>query len=291
MYTILHITDGHSGLMAGLIAPGTKLEYDNGEIIEQTLTSTSLWVWECYGRMISTTIDWAEGDPVVVYYTGDTTHGSTFPDYLYSGHQDHQVVIAVNAIEQLRRIPTLAGIRFCYGTAAHDYGMASAAKQITASCAAWGYPVSCVSYGIEDLDGCQVDYAHRGPGVGNAEDKSTTPRKYAIRLVRKFLERGQRAPDVILRGHVHVRSTGMVNVPWGKLGKDVLMSVGAPLTGPNEYARNASQNQVITEVGGTLIRVRNGRPVDWQAVTFEREERVHVGGVLAHPFTGTVNTG
>jgi hypothetical protein len=285
--TLLHLSDSQSGQLGGLIAPGTELEYDNNEKRTPELSATSLWVWDCYNKVIDTAIDYTGTDPLVVYHTSEVVHGSRFIEYLYSSWQEHQVTIAVQALSHLRRIPTLAGIRFCYGTGAHDYGQQSATKGVAERCAAWGYPVACVDHGVEEIDGCSIDWAHHGPTVSRMEDKACAGRRYVIRLLRLFLERGKRAPDIVLRGHVHARITEMVKVPWGRDGVPVLLSIGAPLAGMNEYAHKFTQSTPITEIGGTLIRIENGRVLDFQGVTFERENRQRVDGVVAHPYEGS----
>jgi hypothetical protein len=282
--TILHITDSHSGLMAGLIAKGTELVYDNGDKRTVLLSSMSEWVLECFNRVIDSAIDFAGSDPVIVYHTGDTCHGNAFSEYLYSAWQDHQVTIAVGALSMLRRIQTLAGIRFAYGTDKHDYGENSATKAVADQCAAWGYPMECVSHGAEEIDGCLVDFAHHGPSVGKGEDKNSGGRRYTIRLVRTFLERNQRAPDIILRGHFHQRVTEPVVVSFGRVAHNVMLSIGAPLCGFNSYSRKATSSAPLCEVGGTLIRVNNGHVVDWQAATWEHENRVHIQGVDFYKF-------
>lgn len=292
--TILHISDTHAGLMAGLIAPGTELEYDNGEKRTHELSSTSAWVWECYQKLIKITAEWAGDDPVVVYHTGDVCHGSRFLEYLYSVWQEHQETIATAALSSLRQIPQLAGFRFCYGSAAHDYGQQSATKNVSANVAAWGYPVACVDHGVEEIDGCMIDWFHRGPKVSATEDRNSTGRRFVIRLCRTFLERGKRAPDVVLCGHVHARITEQVLVGWGKLGHSVMLSVGSPLCGMNEYARNYTMSAPIVEVGGTLIRVSNGRVLEHAVVTWEQEQRQTIDGVIGHKYQGSprsVNNG
>lgn len=286
--TILHVSDTHHGLFAGLFPPEIELVYLNNERKTHKASSTSLWVWDNYQRLISTAIDFAEKDPVIVIHTGDICHGAQFAEYLYSGWPEHQVAIAVRCLSELRRIPTLQGIRLCYGTAAHDYGMASTSRQVADLVAPWGYGLWCGAYGVENIDGGQVDYAHRGPGNAHGEDPQLAARRYAIRLCRGMLERGKLAPVAILRGHVHRKTLGYVEIPWGKSGWTSTISVAAPLCGHNEFARNATQNTPFTEVGGALIRIHNGRVVEQIAPTWEIENRQTVDGCLAHPFTGQV---
>jgi hypothetical protein len=120
--------------------------------------------------------------------------------------------------------------------------------------------------------------------VGKGEDKNSGGRRYTIRLVRTFMERGQRAPDIILRGHYHQRVTEPVLVRWGKVDHNVLLSIGAPLCGFNSYSRKATGSAPLCEVGGTLLRIDNGRVVDFQAATWEHENRVFIQGVEWHKF-------
>jgi hypothetical protein len=273
--------------MSGLIAPDTELTYNNNEKRTVLLSSTSQWIWDCYNKLIVTANDFAGDDQVVVYHTSEVCHGSTFPDYLYSSWQDHQVAIAVKSLAQLRNIKNLAGLRFCYGSGAHDWGQQAATKAVADEVAAWGYPTACVDHGWEELDGCIIDWAHPGPRASTGIDRGSGPRLYAIRSARSYLERNKRAPDVILRGHTHIRYTELVKVAWGKDGVYVMMSVGAALTGPNEYSHKYNHVEAVTEVGGTLIRVHNGRVVEYQAATWEREDRQRVDGVVAHAYRGS----
>jgi hypothetical protein len=285
--TLLHLSDSHSGLLAGLIAPETELEYDNGEKRTMLLSSASEWVWECFNKLIDATIDFADGDAVFVYHTGEVCHGGKFAEFLYSAWAGHQVTIAVKALAELRRIPSLTALRLVYGTAAHDYGMQAMTKDCASQIASWGYSTACVSHGLEEVEGCLIDFAHHGPSVSKTEDKASVGRRYVIRYARKFLERSQRAPDVILRGHVHQRVTEPVKVPWGRDGKPVLLSIGSPLTGPNEYARQFTKSAPLTEVGGTLVKLNNGFVVDFVGVTWERDERQRIEGVVAHTYQGS----
>lgn len=287
--TVLHISDNHAGLHSGLFPPEMELTYLNNEKKKHIATATSLWVWDCWQRLISTTIDFAEHDPVIVIHTGDITHGSTYAEYLYSSWPEHQIAIAVRCFAELRRIPTLSGIRLCYGTAVHDYGNASAARQVADLLAPWGYGLWCGSYGHEAIDGGEVDFAHRGPGPSRGEDRAITARRYAIRLCRDMMERGKTAPIAILRGHIHLKTLGYVEVPWGKGNWTTTISIGSPLSGLNEYARNATQNTPFNEVGGALLRIHNGRVVEQITPTWEQENRQIVDGCVSHPFSGQMN--
>ena len=284
--TILHISDSHGGLMSGLIAPDTELTYNNNEKRTVLLSSTSQWIWECYNKLIDTANDFAAGDPVIVYHTAEVCHGSTFPDYLYSSWQNHQEEIAVKSLAQLRSIKNLAGLRFCYGSGSHDFGQQAATKNVADAVAAWGYPTACVDHGWEEIDGCMVDWCHPGPRPGAGIDKASPVRMYAIRCTRAYMERGKRTPDILLRGHVHIPWLDTVRVGFGKAAVDVTISVGAPLTGVNEYGRRYNHIDALTVVGGALLRVHHGRVVETQAVKFEREDRAKIEGVVAHPFQG-----
>lgn len=285
--TILHLTDSHAGLRSALMMPGTKLVYDNGETKEypiECLSARSVWLLEKYNKLIDTTIAYADGDPVIVFHTAELCHGSQYPDYLYSPWLDHQVQIAISVMAELRRIPTLAGFRLCYGSKEHDYGQQSATKLVADGMAAWGYPVQCVEMGREIDDGCLIAWQHYGPKRGKGQDRTQGARSFIIRFTRAYLERGQRAPDIFLCGHFHERLTEPINVHWGRDGQNVLLSIGAPLCCPNEYARTFISDSPFTEVGGTLIKIDNGRVLDYQAVTYEYENRIHVEGVVAHPY-------
>lgn len=194
--------------------------------------------------------------------------------------------IAVRSLAELRQIHSLAGIRLCYGTGVHDWGLQAATKAVADELAAWGYPLACVDHGYEEIDGAVIDWCHVGPKPNYGIDRASSVRLYALRCTKSYLERGKRAPDVLLRGHVHNPWLDFVSVHFGRDVIPVTISVAPPLCGSNEYARKYNHADALTVVGGHLLRVHNGRVVDYQAVLFEREDRQRVEGVVAHPFTG-----
>lgn len=274
---LFHISDTHHGVRGGLVAPGTFLSYDNGDTSEIQLSDFSRWLWhDVYVQMIDELIWYAQGRPVVINHTGDLLHGGRFSEYLYSPYQHHQLEIAELALAELRRIPNVSFVMLQHGTAAHDYGQAEGTKRAGEILAGWGYTVKVASHASYSVSGVNIDASHHGPSVSKAIDRHGAARRHTISYVRSYLERGEQAPSVILRGHVHKPLLDTVLVPWGRdgEGRDAVLSIAPPLCGQNEYARKVTRSEPRTACGGVMMALDSGRVIDKRLFVRERSERV-----------------
>lgn len=297
---VLHISDTHSGIYEGLLRDGTEVdEYlplsTETHRVKLSQSSTEKWLWdEAYMPLIHETIRFAGESPVIVVHTGDAIHGQAHiaSDYAHSAILDQQVVIAEAALSELRTIPTLAAWIMIYGTAAHDYGQQQGTRLLSEKIAAWGNPVYCRAYVSDRLGGVKSDIAHHGPNVSYTEDKVAMARKFALRLCRGDMERGEEMPGLILRGHIHQKVLQPVVIPWGGSEKTTLLSVAPPLCGPNEYALRylSSRGMPYVEAGGNIIRISDGRVVEWESVTAQRDIRQRVFANVAYHNKNTTNS-
>ena len=261
-FLLVLMGDTHCGLKNGLIAPGTELDY-SGEKKTVNILSWSEWLWhDVYSPGITLAGEIAGGDPVFVLHDGDVVHGSRFTEHLYSAWPEHQVAIAVRVMAECRRLQNLAAFAMVHGTGSHDFGENSATRKVAEAMAPWGLPVMVDDHIDVDLpDGFRVDLAHHGPNVGgNDYVRGNAARGYAKQRATGYLQRGDKFPDMIVRGHVHQDLyEPCVPVPWAGSYRDTAMFITPPLCGPNGYARQASRSIDRAICGMFFVEVLNGR--------------------------------
>lgn len=109
------------------------------------------------------------------------------------------------------------------------------------------------------IAGALCDIAHEGPRAGQMpHTEGNTLRSFARAMVYKDLAAGRRPPRIILRAHGHRKCHETVRV------EDYV--VDAYLTpswqGRTSFGHKVSSLQVLADIGGTCIHIKNGQVID-----------------------------
>lgn len=142
--------------------------------------------------------------------------------------------------------------------------------------AAWGLPVDVDDHLDMWLpDDFRVDLSHHGPVCGTNEYvRGNNARTYARGRASGFLQRGERHPDMFVRGHVHDNVyEPSVPVPWAGGYKETSIFVTPPMCGPNGYARQATRSIDRAVCGMFFVEVINGSVGNVYAHLAERTSR------------------
>lgn len=271
----VHFGDPHCGLRHGLIAPGTELEYSNGEKREVLLSGWSEFIWnDVWLPGIEKVSEIAGDDAVVLICAGDTCHGSRFVEYLYTPFVDHQVMIAKQGFEPWRKVKGLASVYLAYGTGSHDYGENASTKMLREALVPWGYNVEIGDQLLLKDGGLRMDVAHHGPYVSSLPHlRSNGARRYAELHCRQELERGRTPPSWMMRGHVHRDVIATAEFWFGNEYQKCLITINPPMCGPNGYARKAARSEPYTRCGFWLVAVEDGEVVEVIPHIVERDNR------------------
>ena len=272
---IAAFSDTHGGHKLGLMNPEVVLydEDEQGNLVPYTprLTATQKYLWSQYQQDINSVIELAAGDDIVVIHCGDTTHGTKYPNQLVSTRPADQILIAVANFQPWLAIPNLSAFRLTQGTAAHNFGEASAEILVTEQLRAQ-YPdidVGTVRHGLADVDGMLIDYAHHGPSTGIRKWTEGNQMHYYTRsLMFAELLRGQIPPRVVFRGHRHEykRITERVESEEGDDRRltywEADMIVLPSFCGLSEHGQQATQSNYLIANGVVALEVVDGSLID-----------------------------
>lgn len=107
-----------------------------------------------------------------------------------------------------------------------------------------------------EISGVLFDVLHHGPAPGKRLwTLGDMARKYAQDAVMRAIVQGERPPDVIVRGHVHVNTCEVVNVAGHKC--TIIITPAWQLK--TEYVYRVATTDDIAKVGLALVRVENGK--------------------------------
>ena len=223
--TIIGIeSDLHGCNKLGLMNPKVILEdiQQNGKIRNWTPESTESQreLWKLRQENIERMMKLAGKDDLHYSQTGDATQGNKHPAELVSTRQADQVTIAVANTDPIMQIKQLKSATFIAGTAAHNFGQASADITMV-SLLRERYPkqnINLCYHGLVHYGDFVIDFAHHGPYTGSREWlKGNVARYYLQSLMLHQIKHGNKPPDLVVRGHYHtpvietVRMNGYVS--------------------------------------------------------------------------------
>lgn len=298
---VVCLADTHGGSALGLMAPGTQLYQEPvgnepAPAYTPPLTATQTYLWEIYQADVDYVRTIAAGRPVVVYHNGDICQGLKYPQQLVTTRLADQVRIATNNMRVWFDTPglNLAALRLVFGTAAHNFGEASACllihEQLTAL-----YPradIQVVRHAYATIAGVEFDVAHHGPtpGVRNWTVGNQL-RFYARSMVADCVAHGWPIPRVIVRAHYHTYCPETVLVMVA--GQEYLIDVVVlpSYCSLTEYAQQATRSGFVISNGLVAWEVAAGqvikkharvRAVDLRTkeelIHAQRTDRLIIGG-------------
>lgn len=126
-----------------------------------------------------------------------------------------------------------------------------------------------------NVGGVLFDLSHHGVGTGKRIwNLGNVARMYARHIALSHIARGARAPDVVIRGHVHkcVHETIRDN------GHATEMIIAPSFQLKTEFAYRVSTEDDMSDIGGVVVGVENGRVTDvtLDVVQFEQAQAVTV---------------
>lgn len=206
----VHISDIHSGHQLGLLQPDTEIQVQSpdGSFYYYTpnLTKSQEYLQELYLKSIDDINAFAGKDPVIVFMTGDITHGNKHIQQCITADVSSQITIAVANMRPLYRLRTLKAVRFAGGTGSHTFEGASG-EMLVASNLRLEYPrvdTKTVFHGSYLINGAEIDYAHHGPYPGSREWlRGNVARFYLRDMMMRHAMEGSLIPSIVLRGHYH----------------------------------------------------------------------------------------
>lgn len=207
---ILCIADTHAGFKLGLMNPNVKLhardEIGNLSPYTPSMTPVQEYFWELLLRGCTEVLEFAAGDDIVVIHFGDATHGLRYPKLMVSTELADQPVIAVANMEPLLGLPHVRAFRLVAGTEAHNFSDANA-EMLIISYLKYQYPkmnIETTMQGLANVDGVDIEYAHRGPWTGNRFHlKGNIAHQWLRDRMTQELLAGQKPPRLYGFGHYH----------------------------------------------------------------------------------------
>jgi hypothetical protein len=260
---ILYSTDWHAGNSNGVLAPGTRLIYnDPGEPYKEytpNLTGAQDRIWNVTQNCISYAEKKADGSPLITIIGGDIQHGKKFVEMLVSTRGYHQGEIAMQYYDEFPKRLNVTANYMVYGTDAHtDEGTAEVelAEKIRDKYAIESIAVNMLTLNVE---GVVLDIAHEGPQSGRSHTLGNPPRIYLRRAMSEDLDTLNKPPaDVYLRGHFHSYADESASLERnGKFYHSRIITCPA-MCSSNGYARAATRAQSFLRIGMIYMEVENG---------------------------------
>jgi len=164
---IVHISDEHSGHKLGLCNPETVIQEESGKEKQFELTETQKEIWDLHTSNADKLAGMNDKQTdIVILHTGEPTHGDRHNKYLMSQRISDQVDISVMNYEPLfSRCKNIKMMRYAMGTDDHNFGEGSAEITMSKILGLMHKGLDCraVYHGLLDIDGFEIDYAHKGP--------------------------------------------------------------------------------------------------------------------------------
>lgn len=206
------ITDTHANNKRALMNPTVQLpeETEEGELTGDWYTPkpTKLqeYLWRLYVDGMKQVYRIARGDEVMVIHNGDECQGNKHPAHHVSARLADEILIAVANLEPWLQFPNVKHFRLAHGTQAHSFLMGSS-THLVRQMLADKHPdkdVRACYHGLIEYNGYMVDYAHHGPHPGSRSWlRGNIARLYLRDLMDREIKRGNRPPDLVVRGHYH----------------------------------------------------------------------------------------
>jgi hypothetical protein len=264
---LLYSTDWHAGHAGGVLAPGTKIKYNTGEkpeTVELTPTDQQQAIWDMTANVLAAVEKRTAGAPIIMVQGGDIINGNRFVESMVNGggRIANQVAIAGQFFAEIRkRLPNIAEFYTVYGTGVHALDEGSAEEIITDKIGdLYGIASHSADHILLDVDGCQIDIAHHGPGAGRAWTQDNPARLYLLRTMMDDMDiLNTRPAAVYLRGHVHQYSEAHARIERaGRIWKSQLFVMPAMCL-MNGHARKVSRSQSYSRHGWLLLEITDGR--------------------------------
>jgi len=270
-------SDTHGGDKKGLLNPDTMLYQevpvmsDSGMAVELqpvqvTLNPYQRYLWDIYQKHIEETFALADGDPVAVFHNGDLTQGIKYRDGLNYSDMGSQFFVGASNMRPWFGYQNMRWFRVIWGTDSHIFGEGTAPRLIFDALKR-DYPkvdLNMSQHSLATFGGVTFDIAHHGPTGGKRSHLRGNELRYYIKsLMDDEIKRDHKPPDVVVRGHYHVRVEEYVVDWYGKYGRHRTIACISPsYQGMNEHARQMSQSADRVTNGHVAFEIVNGKVLD-----------------------------
>jgi hypothetical protein len=262
-FQVVWISDTHVGSTVGLSPKRFRIDESNvHEASESQLLILDFW-HEFWKRRKK------DGRPLVLVLGGDMVDGDHHGTFqIWS--QDELVQVDAS-VELLKPAVNLADKAFLLrGTSAH---VGQSGRYDSRVARELGVPVY---YHLQlNVSGVLFDLAHHGPGTGKRIwNLGNVARLYARHVAMSHILRGVRAPDCVIRGHVHkcIHETIRDN------GHSTEMIIAPSWQLKTEFAYRVSTEDDLADIGGVIVGVDSGKvtEVTLDVVRFEQAQAVTI---------------
>lgn len=207
---LLCIADTHAGFKLGLMNPNVTL-YDRdveGNYHPYTPASTAVQehFWTLLLQGCEATNLLAKGDQIVVIHYGDACHGDKYAKTLVSTELADQPAIAISNMQPILSLPNVRTFRLVMGTDAHNFDDGNAEKIIIDNLKLKYPQINCeiVMQGLGNVDGVEIEYAHKGPFPGSKHHlKGNIAHQWLRDRMTQELLHGKIPPRLYGFGHYH----------------------------------------------------------------------------------------
>ena len=264
-YVVLGISDSHSGFTLGLTNPETMLKDPYTQLpsyISMNEGQTYLWN-DIFMPAVNDVFAFAGRDDVYVTHIGDPAHGNKHPSELISTQLSDQIDVAISTFAPVLSRKNVKACRIAEGTAAHNFGEASAETLIETRLQK-EYPkvdIRCVRHGLLTLpDGFRIDYAHHGPSPGNRIwTKGNTARSYLRSEMQRELNSGKIPANFYMRGHFHEPVKEWATVVREDVRHESWLMILPSMCLMSEFASQSTKSQPVITNGVIALEIINGK--------------------------------
>ncbi len=264
-FLIAQESDHHGGNKVGLMNPNVVLERINDkkqtENYHPALLECQRELWELREENIRRLIELAGDDAIHYIGDGDLTQGNKHEADLVTTRMAEQVLIAAANMVPIFEIPNIKSFRFAAGTGAHNFGQASSDILVTSMLKAIykKADIGLCYHGLIHYGDFTVDYAHHGPYTGSREWlKGNVARYYLQSLMFHSIKRGNKPPDLVIRGHYHVPVIETVRL--NGFMSNIIVSPSMCMM--DDYAHQAAKSPEDVTCGMLVYEVINGKLFD-----------------------------
>jgi hypothetical protein len=262
--TVVVTSDWHSNFKYGLMNPKVVVydEDEEGNLTPYTPepTATQKYLWGLYEQVINEVKEYSKGTEIILFSLGELTHGNHFGNELVSTRQSDQIIMALSNFDPWMELKNLTTIRLATGTEVHEFGEGSSAHLVadTLSKEHTKLDIKAVNHGLYSIGNITIDFAHHGPGASQRIWLEGNTALYYLRdRMMKDIIKGNKPPDVYLRGHVHTP----VNVITSIRQHESRLVICPSMCVMSGFARKITRSSPEVTNGIVLFRITKGTEI------------------------------
>lgn len=266
---LIIVSDLHVGSKIGLMPP--TVELDDGNVVSYNKVQKQ--AWDFWTRKFWPEVaERAKTRETRVVLNGDLIDGGRHhnTNQVWSNDDLEQIEVAADI---LKDIAAKYPVHVTRGTPAHVQSSAAADEAIAREIGAIRpSPKNKArsSYHLRlDFAGVRFDLAHHGPAAGTRLwTYGNALRSYARTIVLDALVRRRRAPDCIIRSHVHHRTHETLN-DYGHRCEGIITPAWQWAT---EFVHKVISHEDVADIGGCIVSIDNGRISNIEFLLLELEQ-------------------